>query len=148
MKWLNESQIRGQAFRDDWCEVEPIYSCFFSRRISELASSLEVESKFANFQSPTQSSHPHPAPQHCRTAELRVVGIETSRTESLTEEPSPERSSHVPPTHPRNDYQSLRWPNSFTQRVYESRKKRNCGTAVITHGFWAHIGSIPWATSN
>ena len=90
MKWLNESQIRGQAFRDDWCEVEPIYSCFFSRRISELASSLEVESKFANFQSPTQSSHPHPAPQHCRTAELRVVGIETSRTESLTEEPSHE----------------------------------------------------------
>ena len=43
MKCLNELQIRGQAFRDDWCEVEPIYCCFFSRRISELASSLEAE---------------------------------------------------------------------------------------------------------
>ena len=74
------------------------YICvFFSRRISELASSLAVESTFANFQSPTQSSHPHPAPQHCRTAELRVVGIETSRTESLTEEPSPESNDLAMP---------------------------------------------------
>ena len=90
MKCVNELQIRGQAFGDDWCEVEPIYCCFFSRRISELASSLVAESKFANLQSPNQSSHPHPAPQHCTTAELRVIGIETSRTESLTEEPSHE----------------------------------------------------------
>ena len=25
MKGLNELQLRGQAFRDDWCEVEPIH---------------------------------------------------------------------------------------------------------------------------
>ena len=37
-----------------------------------------------------------------------------------------ERSSHVPPTHPRNDYQSLRLViySSFTQRVYEYSKKK------------------------
>ena len=39
----NELQIRGQAFRDDWCEVEPICCCFLSRRISEVASSLAAE---------------------------------------------------------------------------------------------------------
>ena len=43
MKGLNELQLRGQAFRDDWCEVEPIHCCFFSRRISEPASSLAAE---------------------------------------------------------------------------------------------------------
>ena len=36
-----------------------------------------------------------------------------------------------------------------------TRKKRNncctavhSSTAVIAHGFWVHVGSIPWATSN
>ena len=67
-KWIADT---WPGFRDDWCEVEPIYCCFFSRRISELASSLAAESKFANLQSPIQSSHPHPAPQHCRTASRR-----------------------------------------------------------------------------
>ena len=69
MKCLNELQIRGQAFRYDWYEVEPI---FFSRRISELASSLAARSR-ANLHTsnPTQYSHPHPSPQHCRTASRR-----------------------------------------------------------------------------
>ena len=157
MTCLNELQIRGQAFRDDWCEVEPIYCCFFSRRISELASSQQR--KFANFQSPSQSSHPHPSPQHYRTAsrsiaELRVVGIETSRTESLTEEPSPESNDLV--------MSRLRTRETIITPCVGlapslinvcTRKKRNStavhsSTAVIAHGFWAHIESIPWTTSN
>ena len=32
-------------------------------------------------------------------------------------------TSHTPPTHPRNDCQSLRWPSSFTQRVYSKKKE-------------------------
>ena len=84
----NELQIRGQAFRDDWCEVEPIYCCFFSRRISELASSLAARSR-ANSRTCNLPPNPHILTRHRSTAELRVVGIETSLTESLTEEPSP-----------------------------------------------------------
>ena len=149
MKCLNELQIRGQAFRDDWCEVEPIYCCFFSRRISELASSLAAESKFANFQSPTQSSHPHPAPQHCRTAELRVVGIETSRTESLTEKPFPESNdlamSRLRIRETIID-QSLRWPSSFTRRVCSKKKELLycctqqycCNSPRVLRGHWVH----------
>ena len=43
---------------------------------------------------------------------------------------------------------------SLNVRTTSTRKKRNCCTAavhntvVIAHGFWAHIGFIPWATSN
>ena len=36
--------------------------------------------------------------------------------------------------------------------TYQVRQKKKTtvrsGTAAIAHGFWAHIGSIPWATSN
>ena len=56
MQCFNELQMRGQAFRDDWCEVEPMYCCFFSRRISELASSLASHSRAVN--SHTSISHP------------------------------------------------------------------------------------------
>ena len=35
-----------------------------------------------------------------------------------------EQSSHVLSTHPRNDYQSLRWPSSFTQRVCSKKKEQ------------------------
>ena len=94
MKCLNELQIRCQAFRDDWCEVEPIYyRCFFSRRISELASSLAADTRSANSQSSILPPNPHILTRHCSTAELRVVCIETSRAESLTEEPSHESNN-------------------------------------------------------
>ena len=61
----------------------------FSRRVSELASSLAADSRAAN----SQISDPHILTRHRSSAELRVVGIETSRTESLTEEPSPESNN-------------------------------------------------------
>ena len=96
MKCLNELQIRGQAFRDDWCEIEPIYCCFFSRRFSELASSLAADSTAANWQTSNLPPNPHILTRQRSTAELRVVGIkpsETSRNESLTEEPSPESNN-------------------------------------------------------
>ena len=93
MKCLNELQIRGRAFRDDWREVEPIYWCFFSRRISELASSLATDSRVANSQTSNLPPNPHILTRHRSTAELRIVGIETSPTESLTEEPSPESNN-------------------------------------------------------
>ena len=35
---FNELQIRGQAIRDDWCEVEPTY-CWFCLTASQLARS-------------------------------------------------------------------------------------------------------------
>ena len=44
----------------------------------------------ANSQTSNLPPNPHILTRHRSTAELRVVGIETSRTESLTEEPSPE----------------------------------------------------------
>ena len=56
--------------------------------------------------------------RHRSTAQLRVVGIETYRVAYRGAYSRVERSRHVPPTHPRNDYQPLRWPSSFTQRVY------------------------------
>ena len=93
MKCFNELQMRGQAFGDDWCEVEPMYCCFFSRRISELASSLAADSRAANSQTSNLPPNPHILTRHRITAEQRVVGIETSRTESLTEEPSPESNN-------------------------------------------------------
>ena len=106
----------------------------------------------ANSQTSNLPPNPHILPRHRSTAELRVVGIETSRTESLTEEPSPGLNNlavYVPSTHPRNVYQSLHWRNSFTQRVLSEKKGTavHRSTAVIAHGFWLHIGSIPWATS-
>ena len=59
-----------------------------------------------------------------------------------------ERSSHVLRTHPRNDYQSLRWPSSFTQRVYECSKKKEllycytqqycCNSPRVLGAHWIH----------
>ena len=72
MKCLNELQIRGQAFRDDWYEVEPIVLWRFFSQTCNLP------------------PNPHILTSHRSTAELRVVGIETSRAELLPEEPSPE----------------------------------------------------------
>ena len=48
-----------------------------------------------------------------------------------------EQSSHVLSTHPRNDYQSLRWPSSFTQRVY-SKKRNNCNSPRVLGIHWVH----------
>ena len=86
---LNELQIRGQTNRDDWCVVEPTYyCCILSHRIS----SGSQQSKSAK--------RIHPAPiltRHRSTAQLPVVGIETSRTESLIEEPTPESNNIAMP---------------------------------------------------
>ena len=62
----------------------------FSTRISELASLLAADSSAAKSRTSDLPSNPHILTRHRSTAELRVVGIETSRTESLTVEPSPE----------------------------------------------------------
>ena len=156
MKCLNELKIRGQASRDDWCEVEPIYCCVFSRRISELASSLAADSRAANSQTSNLPPNPHVLTRHRSSAELRVVVIETSRTESLTEEPSPE-SSNLAMSRLRTRETIISPCVGLAPSLNvctSTRKRRNCctavhsSTAVIAHGFWAHIGSIPWATSN
>ena len=52
-----------------------------------------------------------------------------------------ERSSHVPPTHPRNDYQSLRWLTSFTQRVHEYSEKKKLLYCCTQHSSTAPTGS-------
>ena len=52
-----------------------------------------------------------------------------------------ERSSHVPPTHPRNDYPSLRWPSSFTQRVYEYSEKKKLLYCRTQHSSTTLTGS-------
>ena len=134
-----------------------IIVAFFSRRISELASSLAADTRSANSQSSILPPNPHILTRHRSTAELRVVGIETSRTESLTEEPPPE-SNNLAMSRLYEPEQRLSvlafWPSSFTQCVYSKKKETNCcaavhsSTAVIAHGFWVHIRSIPWATSN
>ena len=74
-----ELQIRGQAIRDDWCQVEPSFCCSF---VSPHLSSLAANSQTSNL--------PQILTRHRSTAERRVVGIEPSRTESLIEEPAPE----------------------------------------------------------
>ena len=65
----------------------------FSTRISELASLLAADSSAAKSRTSDLPSNPHILTRHRSTAELRVVGIETSRTESLKEEPSPESNN-------------------------------------------------------
>ena len=94
MKRLNELEIRGQAFWDEWCVVKPTYYCCFpSHRVSELASSLAADSRAANSQASNLPPNPHILIRHRSTAELRVVGVETSRIEPLTEDPSPESNN-------------------------------------------------------
>ena len=61
----------------------------------DLARSRQRNSKFANFQSPTQSS-PQPSSQHCRTA-TSASRLETSRAESFTEEPCPKSNNLAMP---------------------------------------------------
>ena len=61
-----------------------IFFFFFSHRIS----ARSQQSKFANLYSPP---NPHILTRHRSTAaELLVAGMETSRTELLIEEPTPE----------------------------------------------------------
>ena len=70
--YITEFQIHGQAIRDDWCEVEPIYCCFLFATNSQASNLPQILSR------------------HRSTAELRVVGNQTTRTKSLVEEPFPE----------------------------------------------------------
>ena len=107
----------------------PIYCCFFSRRISELASSLAADSRAANSQTSNLRRNPHILTRHRSTAELRVVGIETRCTESLIEEPSPES-------------------NNLAMSCLRTRDTQTCVLEKIAHGLWVHLGSVPWATSN
>ena len=104
----------------------------------------------ANSQTSNLPPNPHILTWQRGTAELRVVGIETSRTESLTEEPSPESNGlAMSRLRTRETTRSPCAGLAPSLNVCTStRKKRNSCTAVIAHGFWAHIGSIPWATSN
>ena len=149
-------QIRGQDFREDWCVVEPTYyCCFLSHRISELASSLAADSRAANSQTSNLPPNPHVLTRHRSSAELRVVVIETSRTESLTEEPSPESSNlAMSRLRTRETIISPCVDLAPSLNVCTRIKRNNCcaavhsSTAAIAHGFWVHIGSIPWATSN
>ena len=60
---------------------------------AELASSLPADSRAANSQTSNLRRNPHILTRHRSTAKLRVVGIETSRTKSLTDEPSPESNN-------------------------------------------------------
>ena len=120
-----------------------------------LASSLAADSRAASSQTSNLPPNPHILTHHRSTAELRVVGIETSRTELLTEKPSPE-SNNLAMSRQRirgaiiNPYVGL----APSLNVCTPKKRNNCctsvhsSTAVIAHGFWVHIGSIPWATSN
>ena len=109
----------------------------------------------ANSQTSNLPPNPHILTRHRLSAELRVVGIETSRTESLTEEPSPE-SNDLAMTRLRTRETIVSPCVGLAPSLNvctSTRKKRNCctqhsNTAVIAHGFWAHFGSIPWATSN
>ena len=133
-------QIRGQPFGDDCCEVEPIHCCFLSHRISELARSSQQR---ANSQTSNLLPNPYILTRHGSTAELRVVGIETRRTEPLTEEASPESKDL-----------SMCWLRTretiispFVGLAPSHKVLEKKGIAIV-HGFWAHIGSIPWATSN
>ena len=138
--------------------VDIVYCCYFlSRRISR---ARELAQSRANSQTSNLPPNPHILTRNRSTAELQVVGIETSRTESLTVEPSPEsndlamsrlrtRETMISPCVGLLIAPSLNVSTS-------TRKKRNCCTAVLVHsstaviadGFWAHIGSIPSATSN
>ena len=55
--------------------------------------SRELARSRANSQTSNLPPNPDILTRHRSTAELRVVGIETSRTESLTGEPSPESNN-------------------------------------------------------
>ena len=162
---FNDLQIRGQAIRHDWWEIEQMYVCFLSSRIS-------ARSEFANFEPPPT---PHPAPQHCRAASRRH-----SCTQSLLDEPTPEsndlamsrlriRETIISPCVGLAPLLSAFTRNSQTHIIYMVLQSRSMtyqvwqkkgtavhnstatgvhnSTAVIAHGFWAHIGCMPWATS-
>ena len=81
----------------------------FCLTASQLAANLQT-----NFEAPP---NPLPAPQHCTIASL-PHRYQPYRVPFRGAYPRVERSSHVPPMHPRKDYQLLCWPSSnFTPRV-------------------------------
>ena len=86
----------------------------------------------ANSQTSNLPPNPHILTRHRSTAELRVVGIETSRTESLTEEPSPESNDlAISCLRTRETIISPCVGLAPSHNVCTStRKKRNCCTAV------------------
>ena len=131
-----------------------IFLLFFS---PYLKSSRARSWQRANSQTSNLPPNPHILTRHHSTAKLRVVGIATSRTESLTVEPSPESNDlAVSRLRTRESIFSPCVGRAPSLNVCTStRRRRNCriaavhsSTAVIAHGFWAHIGSMPWATSN
>ena len=126
-KCLKVLQIRGQAFRDDWYEIEPIYCCFFSRRISQHTRAYSQTSNLP--------PNPHIRTRHRSTAELRVVVIETNRTKSLTEEPSPE-SNDIAMSRLRTRETIISPCVGLAPSLNvctSTRTKRNCCTAVLPY---------------
>ena len=131
MKCLNELQIRGQAFRDDWYEVEPIVLWRFFSQTCNLP------------------PNPHILTSHRSTAELRVVGIENSRTESLTEEPSPWsndlamshlriRETNVSPCVGLAHYLKVCTRKKGTAVVYCCTQQHCCKSPRVLGSHWAH----------
>ena len=107
---------------------------FFSPhfRARELALSSQQR---ANSQTSHLPPNPHILTRHRSTAELRVVGIETSRIESITEEPSPEKND-LAMSYLRTR-ETITGPcdglaTSLNVRVYEYSKKRNCCCTAYT----------------
>ena len=103
------------------------YIDFFTRRITELASlpAADKTRKLAHL-----PLNPQTLTRHRSTAELRVVGIETSRTELLTEAPYPEWNKlAVSRLRTRETMMSPRVGLAPSLNVCTPRKM-NCGTAV------------------
>ena len=81
------------------------------------------------------------------TAEPRVVGIETSCTQSLKEEPTPKSNdlAMFRLHYPRNEYQLLRWPTcNLTQCAYSQLANVSYIICSIWHrvGLWQKKGSV------
>ena len=109
----------------------------------------ELARSRANSQTSNLPPNRHILARHRSTAELRVVGIETSRTESLTEKPFPESSDLAMSRLRIRETiinQSLRWPSSFTQRVCSKKKELLycctqqycCNSPRVLRGHWVH----------
>ena len=109
----------------------------------------------ASSQTCNLARNPHILTRHRSTAELGVDGIETRRTESLTEEPSPESNdlamsrlriqetiiSHFVGLAP-----SLNVCTKKKELLYCRVQQYCCNSQRVLDT--PHSGSIPWATSN
>ena len=129
---VNELQrIRGQAVRGDWCEVEPIYCCFF------LAASQSWRARSQQTAEQQIRKFPISHPILTSSPVTAALGVENGRTESLREEPSPESNDLAASrlrTRETNISPCVGLAPSLNMRT---RKKEQLlyYTAVIAHGF-------------